>query len=222
MTLLLVFGLWLGGYRVWQRTFLDFSVEDAVGLPIELWFAYGSGGDGNYNDEVCQTAKSLATMDQRRQMLRQYIAGQYSSRTPVGQADFMTRKAVITWGNGLYDAQEFLATPLKVSWTHRFILEGQPGYMPMVYYCQTYLYFVMVLVLLGALGAVRRSAPGPLTLARVSVFGLMLFLSLWETKARYAFQFTPLLLLLATASLWQLSRAGLPRPEAEREVTLVK
>lgn len=222
LTLLLVFGLWLDGYRVWQRTFLDFSVEDAVGLPIELWFAYGSGGDGNYNDEVCQTAKSLATMDQRRQMLRQYIAGQYSSRTPVGQADFMTRKAVITWGNGLYDAQEFLATPLKVSWTHRFILEGQPGYMPMVYYCQAYLYFVMVLVLLGALGAVRRSAPGPLTLARVSVFGLMLFLSLWETKARYAFQFTPLLLLLATASLWQLSRAGLPRPEAEREVALVK
>lgn len=217
LALLLVFGMLLGGYRVWQRTFLDFSVEDAVGLPIELWFAYGSGGDGNYNDEVCQAAKNLPTLDQRRQMLRQYIAAQYSSRTPAGQVDFMTRKAVITWGNGLYDAQEFLATPLKVNWTHRFILEGQPGYMPMVYYCQSYLYFLMVLVWLGTVGAARRALPGPLTLARVSVFGLMLFLSLWETKARYAFQFTPLLLLLAAAALLQTSRAGLPRAEGERE-----
>ena len=217
LTLLLVFGMLLGGYRVWQRTFLDFSVEDAVGLPIELWFAYGSGGDGNYNDEVCQAAKNLPTLDQRRQMLRQYIAAQYSSRTPAGQVDFMTRKAVITWGNGLYDAQEFLATPLQVNWTHRFILEGQPGYMPMVYYCQSYLYFLMVLVWLGTVGAARRAVPGPLTLARVSVFGLMLFLSLWETKARYAFQFTPFLLLLAAAALLQIARAGLPRAEGERE-----
>lgn len=223
LALLLVFGMLLAGYRAWQRTFLDFSVEDAVGLPIELWFAYGSGGDGNYNDEVCQNAKSLTTMAQRRQMLRQYIAAQYGARTPVGQADFMTRKAAITWGNGLYDAQEFLATPLQVNWTHRFILQGQPGYMPMVYYCQAYLYFVMMLVLLGTMGAALRAVPGPLTLARVSVFGLMLFLSLWETKARYAFQFTPLLLLLAAAALWQMARAGTAtnQPERAREPALV-
>lgn len=219
--LLVVFGILLGGYRLWQRTFLDFSVEDAVGLPIELWFAYGSTGDGNYNDDICQAAKSLTTMDQRRQMLRQHISAQYGARTPVGLADFMTRKAAITWGNGLYDAQEFLATPLKVNWTHRFILEGQPGYMPMVYYCQAYLYFVMLLVLAGTLGAVRRACPGPLTLARVSVFGLMLFLSLWETKARYAFQFTTLLLLLAAAALWQLAGLGKKQPQIEKEPALV-
>lgn len=219
--LLAVFGVLLAGYRAWQRTFLDFSVQDAVGLPVELWFAYGSGGDGNYNDQVCQSAKSLATMDQRRQMLRQYIAAQYGSRSPAGQLDFMTRKAAITWGNGLYDAQEFLATPLKVNWTHRFILQGQPGYMPMVYYCQTYLYFVMLLVWLGTVGAIRRAAPGSLTLVRVSVFGLMLFLCLWETKARYAFQFTPLLLLLATAALWQMAGLGASRPRMEQEAALV-
>ena len=35
----------------------------------------------------------------------------------------------------------------------------------------------------------------------VGVTGLILFLSLWETKARYAFHFTPFLLLLAAAAL---------------------
>ena len=41
----------------------------------------------------------------------------------------------------------------------------------------------------------------PVMLAGVSVTGLILFLSLWETKARYAFNFTTLLLLLAAAAL---------------------
>ena len=181
-------------------------MEDAEGFPIELWFAYGSTGDGDYNDPVCQAAKDLPTMANRRQMLRQFIIEQYSSRSPLEQLEFMTRKAAITWGDGMYDAQEFLATPLKANWTHRFILEGQPGYMPMVYYCQAYQFLLMGLVLAGAVGAVRRARPGTLTLARVSVFGLMLFLSFWETKARYSFNFTPLLILLATATLWRLAR----------------
>ena len=203
----LVFAGLNAGYRAWQHSgLLDFSVEDAEGFPIELWFAYGSTGDGDYNDPVCQAAKDLPTMAERRQMLRQFIIEQYSSRSPLEQLEFMTRKAAITWGDGMYDAQEFLATPLKANWTHRFILEGQPGYMPMVYYCQAYQFLLMGLVLAGAVGAVRRARPGTLTLARVSVFGLMLFLSFWETKARYSFNFTPLLILLATATLWRLAR----------------
>lgn len=207
VTLLLVFALCLSGYKAWQKSgLLDFSVEDAEGFPIELWFAYGSTGDGNYSDAICQAAKDLPNMDQRRQMLRKQIADNYASYTPVGLADFMTRKASITWGNGLYDAQEFLATPLKANWTHRFILAGQPGYMPMVYYCQAYQFLLMALVLAGAIHAAVTARPGTLTLARIGVFGLVLFLSLWETKARYSFNFAPILILLAAAALWQIAQ----------------
>lgn len=207
LALVLVFVGCLSAYRAWQHSgLLDFSVEDAEGFPIELWFAYGSTGDGNYSDAICQAAKDLPTMQARREMLRSVIAQNYSSYTPVGLADFMTRKAAITWGNGLYDAQEFLATPLKANWTHRFILQGQPGYMPMVYYCQAYQYLIMALVLAGAVAAVRRAKPGTLTLSRIFLFGVMLFLSFWETKARYSFNMTPILLLLAFSQLWRTAR----------------
>lgn len=94
-----------------------------------------------------------------------------------------------------------MATPQRANWTHTFILKGQPGYMPMVYYCQGYLHMLQLLMLASAVRAVRRRTAGPLLLAGVSLTGLILFLSLWETKARYAFNFTPLLLLLAAAAL---------------------
>ena len=146
-------------------------------------------------------------------MLNARLVQTYRSYSPAQLAEFMTQKAAITWGDGLYDAQEFLATPQRANWTHRFILEGQPGYMPLIYYCQAYLYMLQLLLLAGAVSAaVKNAAPGPLTLARLCVTGLIFFLSFWETKARYAFNFTPLLLLLALAALLNLARVHSTHP----------
>lgn len=207
VVIVLVFVGCLTMYQTWQHSgLLDFSVQDAEGFPIELWFAYGSTGDGDYSDAICQAAKDLPDLESRRQMLRTLIWENYNSYTPASFVEFLTRKAAITWGDGLYDAQEFLATPLKANWTHRFILQGQAGYMPMVYYCQAYQYMIMGLVCSGAIGAVRRAKPGTLTLGRIIVFGVMLFLSVWETKARYSLNVTPILLLLAVAELWRLAQ----------------
>ena len=200
--MLAAFGLLAGGYRLWQRAWLiDWTEEEALGLPVQLWFCYGSHGDGNYSQEDYEAAMTVDTIAGRRQLLNGRIAANYAAYSPLELAEFVTRKAAITWGDGLYNAEEFLATPQRANWTHTFILEGQPGYMPLVYYCQACLYMVQLLVLAGAVRAARRLPAAPLTLAGVSVTGLILFLSLWETKARYAFNFTPFLLLLAAAAL---------------------
>ena len=200
--MLAVFGLLAGGYRLWQRAWLiDWAEEDALALPIQLWFCYGSHDDGNYSQADYEAAMTVDTVAERKELLNARIAANYASYTLPELAEFVTRKAAITWGDGLYNAEEFLATPQRANWTHKFILEGQPGYMPMVYYCQAYLYMVQLLVLVYAVRRARRPAPGLLTLTGVSVTGLILFLSLWETKARYAFNFTPFLLLMAAAAL---------------------
>lgn len=200
--MLAAFGLLAGGYRLWQRAWLiDWTEEEALGLPIQLWFCYGSHDDGNYSQADYEAAMTVDTIAERKELLNARIAANYASYSPLELAEFMTRKAAITWGDGLYNAEEFLATPQRANWTHTFILEGQPGYMPLVYYCQAYLYMMQLLVLACAVRAVRRPVAGPVMLAGVSVTGLILFLSLWETKARYAFNFTPLLLLLAAAAL---------------------
>lgn len=200
--LLAAFGLLAGGYRLWQRAWLiDWTDEEALALPVQLWFCYGSHDDGNYSQEDYEAAMSVDTVAERKTLLNRRITANYAAYSPLELGEFVTRKAVITWGDGLYNAEEFLATPQRANWTHAFILEGQPGYMPLVYYCQAYLFMVQLLVLAGAARAARRPVSGPRMLAGVSVTGLILFLSLWETKARYAFNFTPFLLLLAAAAL---------------------
>ena len=109
------------GYRVCSTAVFCTFGQHAEGFPIELWFAYGTTAITTTRS-VRPPRGALPTMADRRQMLRQFIIEQYSSRSPLEQLDFMTRKTAITWGDGMYDAQEFLATPLKANWTHRFIL----------------------------------------------------------------------------------------------------
>ena len=196
-------GLLAGGYRLVQRAWLiDWTEEEALTLPVQLWFCYGSHDEGNYSQADYEAAMTVDTIAERKALLNARIAANYASYTPLELAEFFTKKAAITWGDGLYNAEEFLATPQRANWTHAFILEGQPGYMPLMYYCQAYLCMVQLLVLAAAVRRAARPVPGgTLTLAGIGVTGLVLFLSFWETKARYAFHFTPFLLLLAAAAL---------------------
>ena len=206
LALLLSFGILLSSYQLWQKNvFLDQTEYEALGLPLNLWFCYGSHGEGNYSQADFDAAMTVDTVAEREALIAQRIRENYAAMSPGQLAGFMTKKAAITWGDGLYTAEEFLATPQRANWTHTFIIKGQPGYMPMVYYCQAYLYMVQLLVLAAAVVGARLAKPGPECLNALCITGLVLFLSLWETKARYAFNFTPLLLLLAAGGLLALS-----------------
>ncbi len=218
LVLAAAFALPLAGYRVWQQGYLDWSVQDAIAYPTELWFAYGSEGDGNYSQDIVDAANALPDMESRRAMLRQRIVDNYTSRTLPQQFQFFSRKLGITWGNGLYDAQEFLQTPSYSNWTHFFILPGQPGFMPLTYYCQGYLLMIQLLLLAGAALDLKKGPAAPITLARLCLVGGILFLSFWETKARYAFNFTPLMLLLAVGGVLALT-ASLAGIKARRSET---
>ncbi len=205
--LLLTFGLLLGGYRLVQRqVLLDYTEYDRWGLPIELWFAYGSHGTGDYSREDYEACMELPTVELRQQMLRQRIRQNYASRGLGEQARFFHAKAVRTWGEGLFNAEEFTRTPLRGNWTAFFTVPGQPGFMPLVYLCQALHLLVLGLTVVSGLRALlQRDDPGGLFPAQLALFGVMLFLSLWETKARYALHFAPVLLLCAVTTLWGLA-----------------
>lgn len=207
VALVLVFAALLGGYKAVQRTgLIDWTDEDKLTLPLSLWFCYGSHDEGNYSQEDVDLATSVDTLAERKELIAQRIRQNYASYSPAELAEFMTKKAAITWGDGLYNAEEFLETQQRANWTHFFIIKGQPGYMPVVYYCQGYLYMVQMFMLLLLLSRIKAGKPDTITLCAMSVLGLVIFLSFWETKARYAFQFTPFLLLLAAAGILWLNR----------------
>ena len=198
--LLLTFALFQGGYGLFQQRFIDWTNRQSVGFPTELWICYGSHDEGDYSQADVDACRVLPTLADRRAMLREQIVRNYAARGLAGNGRFWLHKAVSTWGDGLYGAEEYAATPLHTSWTGVFALPGQRWHMPMVYYAQSWQYLLLGLACAGALAAARRGAE-ELFLPCVGQFGVMLFLSFWETKARYGLHFAPVLLLCAVGGL---------------------
>ena len=196
-----------GGYTLFQRQFIDWTNRESAAFPTELWLCYGSHDNGDYSQADVDACRALPTVDARRAMLRARIAENYAARSPAGNAVFFLCKAVRTWGDGLYGAEEYAATPLKASWTAAFAVPGQRWHMPLVYYAQSWQYLLLGLAAAGALLCARR-AEQRLFLPYVGLFGVMLFLSFWETKARYGLHFAPVLLLCAAGTLALLTEPG--------------
>ena len=207
-----VFAGLLAGYRVFQRQYLDWTNEEAVCYPMELLLCYGSHGDGDYcraDVDLCDAQPTLAA---RRAVMRRELAKNYSSRGAAETVTFEFRKAARTWGDGLYGVEDYNAEPYLTTALQFFTLRGQGGHMPMVYYAQAWQYLLLGLTGVGSLLAARRRDGG--LFARVCLFGVMLFLSLWETKARYALHFAPVLLLCAALALDRLACAPAGKKEA--------
>lgn len=201
--LLVAFALLFTGYHVWQRqAVLDHTQYETYGFPIQLWFAYGSHGVGDYDPSDYEACIQMPTLTQRKEVLTQRVRQNYSSYSPLELAQFLTRKAVVTWGDGKFDADQFTATPQRANWTAHFTLPGQPGYMPMTYYCQALHNLLLGLVVFsGLLPLLRGDKPGGLSPVQLTLFGVMLFLCLWETKARYVLHVAPCLVLCGAVML---------------------
>ena len=194
----------LGGYKAAQHLWiLDYTGSEEYALPTELWLCYGSHDDGDYSQEDYDYCASLPDLDSRREALRRRLWENYTSYTPGQLAAFELHKATLTWGEGTYGAMEALAAPQKANWTAFFTIQGQPGYMPLVYYCQAFQYMLLLLTAAGALVNLAHPWPGGRSFPGLCLLGILLLLSLWETKARYALHFSPLVLLCASCALWQ-------------------
>ncbi len=207
----------LGFYKWWQGAsgLIDFSVEQDIGLPTELWFLYGSHTPGSYWQEDLDYCLSFDGYDARQAALRQRIIEVYSAYTPATYIDSLTEKAVTTWGDGKFDADLFLCTPYRVNFTHRIILEGQTLYKPYTWYTQGFHLMLLAMFAAGLFARLRRGVLNPIGFAHLCIFGVMLFLGFWETAPRYGLNVLPLLFLCAADGLFAVSELFTKRQKTD-------
>lgn len=68
------------------------------------------------------------------------------------------------------------------------------------------LVFIMISVIYGF----RKKETGSAVMWKLALFGLFLFLSIWETKSRYVMQFVPVMLLITIDMLVKIKKNLLP------------
>lgn len=123
----------------------------------------------------------------------------YTLRYPNRLIAGMLRKNAAVFGDGTFGMTEMLDdNPVRENVVSSFVLQGRPHYGAYKVLCTGILMAHMALAVWGCLQEIKKRDTR-LAIPAVALFGILFFLLLWETRARYLFGFAPVIMILAAA-----------------------
>ena len=184
-------------------TVLDREEVARKSTPYAHWVMMGLKGVGAYNPEDYAFTDAIEDPDERRKADEQMIIERLHAYGPVGLAAHLGCKAAYLVSSGTYGVEDFLDdNPVYHTVLHEFGLQSGAGFPVLSHTAQG---LHAILLLLAALSAVRARRGAPLV-PRMAVFGLFLFLLMWEADPRYLLHFWPFLVLSGVMGLTEAKR----------------
>lgn len=180
---LLALTLTAGGLSVISKGFPSREDEHRLKMPTEYWLAMGLMGNGSYaeNEDLVQQCYRCKNVDVRRDFCREMIRENWKN---MFQAQHLMEKTAMIFASGDISPTSHIYPYEESLLWHWVYWEGDYYWK---YACLTtgYFYAVMLFMLLGALLRTFNANEGESGLAfmtYLTVFGLFVFLMLWEAQ----------------------------------------
>lgn len=174
------------------------ELYDQYEFPMSHWVMMGLGKTGGYRQVDVDYTISFPTYDEKVEGTIAEINNRLSQRGFYGTFHHIViAKMARTWGNDHFAGADYIHRyPVYPdSWMHSvFDEDGELGWLRDLY---TGPYHIAMIsgILLAAFFALRRKKEDSLLFARIALFGMILFMMIWECNSRYLLIFSPLLLL---------------------------
>lgn len=181
-----------------------------ITTPPTHYIMMGLAGNGQYS--MADDANTLMheTQEEAIKYNIQEIKKRLSDHGALGYTWFLFHKARDTWNDGSYESTEQLRNNslLTEDYSPSALQRAITSYKTYPLTLLNYLTAVHVILLLAIIiGSFKRRYKNIKELAvfRLAVFGLALFLLVWETNSRYLVNFLPLIAVLSVPVLWQIA-----------------
>lgn len=115
----------------------------------------------------------------------------------IGYIEFLTKKNVNIWTDGYYFSNIKLSIlPVKRNSTlRRFILDNNTKYYG-IYFTQGVTYAFLLLLIVGSFFLLKKKKYKNVDYLRLSLLGILFFLSFWEGRSRYLVNYIPIFILI--------------------------
>lgn len=184
----------------------------AMGLPVQSDEGYGQYGYGGW---LVFSTSFDDPQERDAALLQEVIDRVYYLRYPDRLLNMMSRKNLSTFGNGTFNLNEiFEADEHEPDNGVKQVL-FKAGTWNRVYYhlCTAMFMAQMLLACMACAQAIRRKDTSAAALF-LTLLGAFLFLCIWETRARYFFQFE--MILICAGAMYRGVRGALPQnPEGD-------
>ena len=173
--------------------------EDTKQVPFTHFIMMGMYGSGAFSAEEWQYTLQLPDYETRKEANIQKIKERLTSYGTQGYIKFLNNKTKgQTWGSGTYDFESILNSyNVDNNIAHQFLLVDGKYYRIVFYYCQIF-HFTMLLGIIVSIGYSIKNGKKEkaiISISKLSIFGLLIFLLLWETRSRYMLNFIPIYIL---------------------------
>jgi hypothetical protein len=170
-------------------------------IPYTHWVMMGLNGYGDYHNEDYTLTLTENDMDSRTALNIAEIKNRLETFGILRFFRHLEQKASFTWGEGTYTATEKLnRSAMYSSILHYYVIHTEPGYPLFGYVTFGILFATLFFMWLSCINAIKIQSYSTVFL-RIAIFGLFLFLLIWETRTRYIVHFLPAILLCASDGL---------------------
>lgn len=180
-------------------TVLDKATARERNVPYVHWIMMGLKGNGTYNGEDYQFTYSFEDPAKRTEAIVEEIENRLQNYGVPGFFKHAAQKSMYIFGNGTYNVSEFLDdNPQHDTLLHKFGLTGGKYYRIFFILAQAAHIGMFLAAVFAAAAAMLKPHKYPFpAVPFLSLFGLLLFLIIWEANPRYLLHFVPMLFLCA-------------------------
>lgn len=183
---------------------IDKETAENAKFPLTHWVMMALNDFGGYVQSDVEYTKSYYSYEDKKKANIKEIKKRAKNFGVSGIVKHVGYTKIIrTWGNSSLSGDEYVNRypehPEGISY-NLLALGGKNSELSRIY--MNIYYFVLIAgILLSALLSIRRKEEQPLLVARIAVFGLMLFMCIWECNARYLAALLPILILTSADGL---------------------
>lgn len=158
-------------------------------FPITHWIMMGLKNVGAYNVRDVEFTSSFSTLQEKREKNVEEI----KKRIKDIDINKIRDKLVYTWGDGSYYIPYVLDfDPINKGFHQELVFIGGKYHKPYQYYTQIQHLTVITLMIIASIASIKRKIDNEFIL-RLSIFGLFLFLLIWEVRSRYIINYLPIM-----------------------------
>lgn len=179
--------------------------EDTKQVPFTHFIMMGMYGSGAFSAEEWQYTLQLPDYQTRKDANIAKIKERLKTYGTQGYIKFLNNKVKgQTWGSGTYDFESILNSyNIDNNIAHQFLLEDGKYYRITYYYCQIYHFTMLFCLIISSIYGIKKGTEENeiISISKLSILGLMIFLLIWETRSRYMLNFIPIYILVMVSGI---------------------
>lgn len=176
--------------------------------PVTHWIMMGLKNPGGYNQDDSMFTRNSGNYDEKVQANIKEIDRRIKEYGVVGLCNHFVTKGVWTWSDGKYYIENHLAhNPIEPTdnLAHSFFLKEGNNFEYFYCYSNGFQLFILFSILISLLLGCFKPKVNYTTFLKIILFGVFIFFMIWETRSRYLFNFTPVMILIAASGIKSLS-----------------